>query len=114
MADQKLLTRTLPEFASTFVRDFTISDVLHDLAERAAAVVAGADGAGVSLQHSGQLRFSTALNEGYGNLERVRESGQAGPCIDALRAGEVVTVGGLAETVGGWGVHGHAAPEAGS
>ena len=32
MADQKLLTQTLPEFASTSGRDFTICDVLHDLA----------------------------------------------------------------------------------
>ena len=113
MADQKLLTQTLPEFASTLVQDFTTTEVVHDLAERAAAV-AGADGAGVSPQHSGQLRFATALDENSGNLERVQESGQAGPCIDALRAGEVVAVGGLAETAGGWGVHGHAAPEAGS
>jgi hypothetical protein len=60
MAHQKLLTQTLLEFASTFVRDFTISDVLHDLAERAAAVA------------------------------------------------------GLAETIGGWGVHGNGALEAGS
>ena len=113
MADQKLLTQTLTEFASTLGRDFTICDVLHDLAERAAAV-ARADGAGVSLQHSGEFRFATALGENSGNLERVRESGQAGPCIDALRAGEAVAVDGLAETAGGWGVHGHAAPEAGS
>ena len=113
MADQKLLTQTLPEFAWTLVRDFTISDVLYGLAERA-AVVAGADGAGVSLQHSGQFRFATALDENSGNLERVRESGQAGPCTDAQRAGRVVAVGGLAETAGGWGVHGHAACGAGS
>jgi len=32
MADQKLLTQTLPEFASTSGRNFTICDVLHDLA----------------------------------------------------------------------------------
>ena len=48
MADQKLLTQTLSEFASTLVRDFSVSDVLPDLAERAAAVVR-ADSAGVSL-----------------------------------------------------------------
>lgn len=31
MADQNVLTQTLPEFASISGRDFTISDVLHDL-----------------------------------------------------------------------------------
>ncbi len=113
MADQKLLTQTLPEFASTLVRDLTISDVLHDLAERAAAV-AGADSAGVSLQHSGRLRFATALDENSSTLERVQENGQAGPCVDALRCGEVVTVADLGEAAGGWGAYGQAAREAGS
>ena len=42
VADQKPLTQTLLEFGSTLVRDFTISDVLHDLAERAAAVAGAA------------------------------------------------------------------------
>jgi len=112
MADQKLLTQTPSEFASPLVRDFTISDVLHDLAERAAAV-AGADSAGVSLQHSGRPRFATALDEDSSDLERVQGSEQAGPCVDALRCGEVVTVADLGEAAGGWGAYGQAAREAG-
>jgi GAF domain-containing protein len=112
MADQKLLTQTLSEFASTLVQDFTISDVLHDLAERVTAVV-GADSAGVSLQHAGHLRFATALDERCSNLERVQESEQAGPCVDALAAGEVVAVADLAEAARGWGVYGQAARAAG-
>jgi len=109
MADQKLLTQTLPEFASTLVRDFTISDVLHDLAGRAAA-----DNAGVSLQHCGRLRFAAALDEDSSNLERVQASEQAGPCVDALGCGQVVTAADLAEAAGGWGANGQAAREAGS
>jgi GAF domain-containing protein len=111
MADQKLLTQTLSEFASTLVQDFTISDVLHDLAERATAVV-GADSAGVSLQHAGHLRFATALDERCSNLERVQEGEQAGPCVDALQAGEVVAVADLAE-VPGWAAYVQAARAAG-
>jgi GAF domain-containing protein len=111
MADLKLLMQTLSEFASTLVQDFTISDVLHDLAERATAVV-GADSAGVSLQHAGHLRFATALDERCSNLERVQDSEQAGPCVDALRAGEVVAVADLAEAPG-WGAYGQAARAAG-
>ncbi len=111
MADLKLLMQTLSEFASTLVQDFTISDVLHDLAERATAVV-GADSAGVSLLHDGHLRFATALDERCSNLERVQESEQAGPCVDALRAGEAVAVTDLAE-VPGWGAYGQAARAAG-
>ena len=112
MADQKLLTQTLSEFASTLVKDFSISDVLHDLAERATAVV-GADGAGVSLQHAGHLRFATALDEWSSNLERVQETEQAGPCVDALQAGEAVAVADLTEADRGWGAYGQAAREAG-
>jgi GAF domain-containing protein len=112
MADQRLLTQTLSEFASTLVKDFSISDVLHDLAERATAVV-GADSAGVSLQQAGHLRFATALDERCSNLERVQESEQAGPCVDALRRGEAIAVADLAEAVGGWGNYGQAARKAG-
>jgi len=113
MADQKLLTQTLPGFASTLVRDVTISDVLPDLAGRAAAV-AGADGAGVSLRHSGRVRFAIAPDEDSLNLERVQGSGQAGLCVDVLRYGEVVTVADLRGAAGGWGACGQAAREAGS
>jgi GAF domain-containing protein len=112
MADQKLLMKTLSEFASALVQDFTISDVLHDLAERATAVV-GADSAGVCLQHAGDLRFVTALDERCSNLERVQENEQAGPCVDALRAGAAVAVADLAEMVPEWGAYGQAAREAG-
>ncbi len=111
MTDLKLLMQTLSEFASTLVQDFTISDVLHDLAERATAVV-GADSAGVSLQHAGQLRFAAALDERCSKLERVQESEQVGPGVDALRAGEVVAVAALAEAPG-WGAYGRAARETG-
>lgn len=112
MADQKLLTRTLSEFASTLVQDFSISDVLHDLAERATAVV-GADSAGVSLQQASHLHFVTALDERCSNLERVQESEQAGPCVDALQSGEAVAVADLGEAAGGWGLYGQAARKAG-
>jgi GAF domain-containing protein len=112
MADQKLLTQTLSEFAATLAQGFTISDVLHDLAERATAVV-GADSAGVSLQHAGHLRFVTALDERSSHLERVQENGQAGPCVDALRAGKAVAVHDLDEAERGWAAYGQAAREAG-
>jgi len=112
MADHRLLTKTLSEFAATLVKDFSISDVLHDLAERATAVV-GADGAGVSVQHADRLRFATALDERCSGLERVQEHEQAGPCVDALEAGEVVAVADLAEAAYGWGGYGRAAREAG-
>ena len=112
MANQKLLTQTLSEFAATLVKDFTISDVLHDLAERATAIV-GADSAGVSLQQAGHFRFATALDEPSSGLERVQEGAQAGPCVDALQTGEAVAVADLADAASRWGAYGQAARKAG-
>jgi len=104
--------QTLSQFAATLVKDFSVSDVLHDLAERATAVV-GADSAGVCLQHDSHLRFATALDERCSRLERVQENEQAGPCVDALQAGKVVAVADLGAATTGWGAYGIAAREAG-
>ncbi len=112
MADQHLLTRTLSEFAATLVRGFAISDVLHDLAGRVTAVL-GVDSAGVSVQESGRLRFVAALDERSRRLEQVQERLQAGPCVDALRSGQAVTVTDLSECASSWGTYPQQAREAG-
>ena len=101
MADQRLLIQTLSEFAETLVKGFAISDVLHSLAERVSAVLR-VDGAGVSLQHAGQLRFVTALDERSTALERAQENSQAGPCVEAWRSGKAVTVTDLRRASHGW------------
>jgi len=101
MADQKLLTTTLSEFAATLVQGFAISDVLHDLAERVAAVVA-VDSVSVYLRDDGSLRFVTALDEPAAAVERVQEQEQVGPCVDAWRSGSVVTVADLRENPQRW------------
>jgi GAF domain-containing protein len=112
MADQKLLTTTLSEFAATLVQGFAISDVLHDLAERVAAVVA-VDSVGVYLRDDGALRFITALDEPSAAVERVQEQEQEGPCVDAWRSGSVITVTDLRENRQRWPAYVAAAGQAG-
>jgi GAF domain-containing protein len=112
MADQKLLTTTLSEFAATLVQGFAISEVLHDLAERVAAVVA-VDNVSVYLRDDGALRFVTALDELSASVERVQESEQEGPCVDAWRSGSVVAVADLREDPQRWPAYVAAAREAG-
>ncbi len=112
MADQHLLTRTLSEFAATLVRGFAISDVLHDLAERV-TVMLGVDSAGVSVQESGKLRVVAALDERSRRLQQVQERAQAGPCVDAWRSGQAVTVTDLSECASSWGTYPQQAREAG-
>jgi transcriptional regulator with GAF, ATPase, and Fis domain len=112
MADEKLLSAALSEFARTLVKRFAISDVLDDLAQRVTLVL-GIAGAGVSLREGDRLRFVTAVDERTTNLERIQEREQAGPCIDAWRSGEVVTVADLRATAGAWRAYGQAARAAG-
>ena len=112
MADQKLLTTTLSEFAATLVQGFAISDVLHDLAERVAAVVE-VDSVGVYLRDDGTLRFVTALDEPSAAAERVQEEEQEGPCVDAWRSSSVITVTDLRENRQRWPGYVAAAVQAG-
>lgn len=112
MADRELLMRALSEFARTLAKGFAVSDVLHDLAEQVTAVL-GVDGAGVSVQDEGQLRFVTALDERAAALEDVQDAAQAGPCIDAWHSGKAVAVADLRQESHGWDNYEQAARKAG-
>jgi GAF domain-containing protein len=101
MADQQLLMRALSEFAGTLAKGYKISDVLHDLAEQVTAVL-GIDGAGVSVQDGGQLHFVTAIDERSAQMEGIQDAAQAGPCVDAWRSGEAVTITDLRQGPHGW------------
>jgi GAF domain-containing protein len=101
MADQQLLMKALSEFAGTLAKGFTVSDVLHDLADQV-TVVLGIDGAGVSVQDGDRLQFVTALDERSAALEGIQDADQAGPCVDAWRSGETVAVSDLRRSSHGW------------
>lgn len=97
MVDQELLMDTLAEFARSLARGFAVSDVLDDLTRRVITVLE-VDGAGVSLraedagEGAQRLRYVTSLDQRTDTLERVQEREQVGPCIDAWRSGQTVTV----------------------
>ncbi len=112
MASQELLIRSASEFARSLAATPGISDVLTDLAERAAAVL-GVAGAGVSVPESGGFRFAAASDERAASLERAQEAGQAGPCVDACLTGKAVTVADVSRAERGWGACEQAARDAG-
>jgi GAF domain-containing protein len=112
MADHKVFTRALAGFARNLAKGVSISDVLHDLAERVTAVT-GADSTAVSVQDCGQLRFATARDDRATSLERVQETGQTGPCVDAWRSGETVVISDMGEQASGSDAYQRAAREAG-
>jgi GAF domain-containing protein len=89
------LLESLERFAAALTSGYGIGDVLHNLTEEMAEVL-DLRGAGVTLVHDGKQRFVTAAVEAIATLERVQESFQKGPCIDAVTSGAPVAVGDIA------------------
>ena len=96
MPNPETLIDSLERFASALTSGYGIGDVLHNLTEEMAEVLT-LRGAGVTLVHDGQQRFVTAADEAIATLERVQESSQKGPCIDAVASSAPVAVPDIAE-----------------
>jgi GAF domain-containing protein len=101
VVDENRLIEALSAFATTMVARDAIGDALYGLAAQIVTVLDVAS-AGVTLLEDSQLRFVTAINEPAAELERHQEQHQAGPCVDATRTGELVTVGDLRAGHGRW------------
>ena len=91
MYDHSLFLRTLSEFSAKLLSSYDIDTVLQDLMERLREVLA-LDGAGVALSKNGRLEFATAVPKRLAELERTQIQHQTGPCVDAYRSGQVVTI----------------------
>jgi len=100
MGAQSALSAALDEFLAAVARDFTVEDVLRELAQVATRVL-DVDGAGVMVSSDGDrlLRFAHASGTSaapVAALERLQELDKDGPCHASRRAGAVVTVADLA------------------
>jgi GAF domain-containing protein len=102
MHDQLTLLRTLSAFTAELVSDYDMEDVLQRLAERVTEVL-GIAGSGVSLDVEGRVSFVSAVTGPVARLERVQESLQQGPCVDACHSGAVVAVGDVRKVADRWG-----------
>jgi GAF domain-containing protein len=91
MYDQPLFLQTLSRFAVVLPAYYDLEAALSELTESLTAVL-GLSGSGVTMADNGRLRFVTAVSEASGELERIQEEEQAGPCRDAFDSGEVVRV----------------------
>ena len=89
MYDQSLFLQTLSRFARVLPAQYDLELALVELTESVAAVL-GLVGSGVTMAEDGRLRFVTAVSQASGELERIQEEQQAGPCQDAYDTGEVV------------------------
>ena len=92
MSDQELLLDVLTRFSRTLTGRYDVSDVLYELSDGVAQVLA-AVGAGVSLaDDDGHLRFATATNETVTAVEQIQQDSQHGPCHVAYSTNEPVLV----------------------
>jgi len=89
--DQSLFLQTLSRFARVLPAQYDLEVALAELTESVAAVL-GLVGSGVTMAEEGRLRFVTAVSQASGELERIQEQQQSGPCQDAYDTGEVVRV----------------------
>lgn len=112
MATPDPLTAALSAFARTLAQGYEITDVLYDLTERVVEVIP-VPAAGVSLLEGGTLRHAISVNDIAAGIEAAQEHAQQGPCVDACRANETVTVPDLRADSGRWPEMGRAALAAG-
>ena len=91
MYDQRLFLETLSRFAVVLPARYDLEAVLTELTQSATAVLC-LSGSGVTMAEEGRLHYVTAVSHASGELERIQEEEQAGPCRDAYDSGEVVRV----------------------
>jgi hypothetical protein len=101
MYDHKLYVRTLSEFTRVLLSPYDVHAALGELADRVSEAL-GLIGSGVSLIHDGRLEFDNAHGAPIAEVERVQEQVQVGPCVAAVRSGQVVAVTDLASQADRW------------
>ena len=101
MVDEAALAAAVDEFTATVVGEFSVEDILQQLAQAATRVL-DLDGAGVMAPAEGVLvRFVFATTGPAETLDRLQEELQQGPCTDAAASGQVINVADLAVS-GDW------------
>lgn len=95
--DPSAMLSLLDEFSATVTEEFSVHDILAELAEGITGLL-GLAGAGVSTpSRSGELLLlAYATQSPVEQLDRVQEAFQSGPCTDAQASGRVVAVADLA------------------
>lgn len=89
--DQRLAA-VLVEFAHTLGTDFTIQAILDRLVQRAVEVIP-VTGAGVMvMRNHDDLHFVAASHETIHEIESLQNKFKEGPCLEAYRTGEAVTI----------------------
>jgi hypothetical protein len=95
------LAQALVALADTLVDDFDVGDLLDDLARTCADLLPGT-AAGLLLLDHGKPRVVAASGEDVRLLELFQVQCDQGPCLDAIRSGEAVTVDDISAAADRW------------
>ncbi|HSP36635.1 MAG TPA: GAF and ANTAR domain-containing protein [Frankiaceae bacterium] len=101
MESEKNLLDLLSDFATALPVSYDVESVLVELMQSVTALLE-LTGSGVTLVDGQRMHCVMALNDVSGQLERVQEEHQAGPCVESVRTGTPVFVRDVAENVGVW------------
>ena len=91
MVDHSLFLDTLSGFARALIEPYDVDVALSELTGHVTAVL-GLAGSGVNLMRDGRLRFEKAVNAAAADLEQAQHDHDRGPCLEAIRTGEVVAI----------------------
>ena len=106
---ERELINTFVELADTLVVGYDIVDLLYRLVIRCARTLEAAD-AGILLPDSeGNLETVASTSERSHLISLLQLDAEQGPCVDAYRTGELVTVENIADTAERWPVFASAA-----
>lgn len=101
MPDRRMFLQALSDFAHALIAPYDVEVVLGELTGHVTAVL-GLAGSGVSLVQDGQLHFANAVNPAAIDLEQAQHDHRTGPCLDAIRTGEVVAIADLTDLGERW------------
>ena len=97
MANQQALRAALSDFATRLVDRYDLDEVLHDVSDRAVAVLE-LDGAGLTIgpnPQAGEMNFVVATDEAATRVERAQDEFREGVCFSAAAEGKVLLVSAL-------------------
>ena len=100
MANTEALHAALADFATRLTDHYDLDEVLHDVSERAVAVL-GLDGAGLTIgpdPAAGDMSFVTATDPATERVERVQDETCEGVSYSAAKRGEPLMVSALTAT----------------
>src|SRR4051812_18286938 len=92
MADEKLLLHALRGYARAMSMPHDLADMLHLLTDDVMTVLGVAGGGIAVTDETDTLRYATASSEAVTDIEKVQEEHQVGPCVEAYRTQQPVTV----------------------